>query len=110
MRAFILILATTTVLADKFAVLVAGSNSYDNYRHQADIAHAYTILTEGGIKPDNIITMMADDVAHAIRNPFKGQLFNRPDAADGTPPADVYAAVKVSTRDVRNPRLAASAT
>ena len=26
------------------AVLIAGSNGYDNYRHQADICHAYNIL------------------------------------------------------------------
>ena len=80
--------------AEKYAVLIAGSNGWSNYRHQADIAHAYTILTEGGISKENIITMMYDDVAHAWRNKFKGQLFNRPDADDGTAPKDVYAAVK----------------
>lgn len=26
---------------DHWAVLVAGSQGYDNYRHQADICHAY---------------------------------------------------------------------
>jgi legumain len=79
---------------ERFAVLVAGSNSFQNYRHQADIAHAYKILSDGGLKRENIITMMADDVAHHWRNPFRGQLFNAPDAADGTPPDDVYAAVR----------------
>ena len=27
--------------SDHWAVLVAGSNTYGNYRHQADVAHAY---------------------------------------------------------------------
>jgi len=27
--------------SDHWAVLVAGSNTYANYRHQADIYHAY---------------------------------------------------------------------
>jgi legumain len=27
-----------------WALLVAGSNGYDNYRHQADICHAYQVL------------------------------------------------------------------
>ena len=30
--------------SDHWAVLVAGSSSYGNYRHQADIAHAHKIL------------------------------------------------------------------
>lgn len=29
--------------AEHFAVLVAGSNGYWNYRHQADICHAYQV-------------------------------------------------------------------
>ena len=87
------LLAATCCLADKYAVLVAGSKGYANYRHQADIAHAYKILTDGGFKPENIITMMANDIASSPRNPFRGQLFNRPDSG-GTPAVDVYAAVK----------------
>jgi len=63
--------------ADDFAVLVAGSNGYYNYRHQADIAHAYQVLTkEGGIPAENIITMMYDDVAHSDENPIQGNLIN----------------------------------
>ena len=30
--------------SDHWAVLVAGSNTYGNYRHQADICHAYQIM------------------------------------------------------------------
>ena len=71
--------------AAQHAVLIAGSDGYENYRHQADVAHAYapaernlerrrrrfraprrsdagrlryTILTEGGVPAENIVTFM----------------------------------------------------
>ena len=37
------------VSADNWAVLVCGSNGYWNYRHHADVAHAYQIIKKGGI-------------------------------------------------------------
>ena len=63
--------------SDHWAVLVAGSNTYSNYRHQADVAHAYQILKSQGIPAENIIYMAYDDVADNSRNPLKGQLFNK---------------------------------
>ena len=89
-----LLLAGSPAFAAKHAVLVAGSNGFHNYRHQADIAHAYSILVKGGVPADNIVVTMFDDIAHALKNKFKGQLFNRPDAPDGTAPPDVYGPVK----------------
>jgi legumain len=91
-RALLVALAAAPVLvsADKYAVLIAGSSGWSNYRHQADVAHAYTILTQGGVKPENIITFMYDDIADNFQNKFKGQLFNQP----GSAPVDVYAALK----------------
>ena len=61
------------------AVLVAGSKGFSNYRHQADIAHAYQLMLKNGIPAENIVVMMYDDVANARQNPFPGQLFNHPD-------------------------------
>jgi len=75
-------------------VLAATSNTYSNYRHQADVAHAYQVLKEGGIPEDNIITFMYDDIANARQNPFPGKLFNAP-TPKGTPGRDVYAGVKI---------------
>jgi len=73
-----------------WAVIVAGSKGYDNYRHQADTCHAYNILrTSGGYSEDRIIHMAYDDVATDKRNPYYGQVFNRPSMfGEGT---DVYA-------------------
>jgi legumain len=44
-----------------WALLVAGSKDYGNYRHQADVCHAYQILHAHGIPDENIIVMMYDD-------------------------------------------------
>uniref|UniRef100_A0A1B6IKU8 legumain n=1 Tax=Homalodisca liturata TaxID=320908 RepID=A0A1B6IKU8_9HEMI len=60
------------------AVLVAGSNGYDNYRHQADVCHAYQILHSNGIPDENIIVMMYDDIANSTENPEQGVIINRP--------------------------------
>jgi legumain len=72
-----------------WAVLVAGSKGFWNYRHQADICHAYQIMKNNGIPEDHIIVFSYDDVATSSNNPYPGQLFNRPDGED------VYAGCKV---------------
>jgi len=65
--------------AENWAVIVAGSNGYSNYRHQADACHAVQVAKAGGIPEDRIITMMYDDIARNQENPFPGKLFNKPD-------------------------------
>jgi legumain len=62
-----------------WAVLVAGSNEYYNYRHQSDVFHSYQILLKNGIPKKNIIVFAYDDIANHSENPFKGQVFNTPD-------------------------------
>ncbi len=52
--------------AANWAVLVAGSNGWYNYRHQADVCHAYQILHKNGIPDSNIVVMMYDDLAKNI--------------------------------------------
>ncbi|KAH8098258.1 cysteine-type peptidase [Aureococcus anophagefferens] len=73
-----------------WAVIVAGSNSFANYRHQADACHAYQIMKKNGVPESNIILMMYDDIAGNAMNPYPGQVFNKPTAA-GVPGVDVYA-------------------
>lgn len=77
--------------AANWAILVAGSEGFWNYRHQADVSHAYQIMKKGGIPEDHIITMMYNDVANDEWNPFPGQLYNHP--GDDSP--DVYDGVVV---------------
>ncbi|XP_049373615.1 vacuolar-processing enzyme-like [Solanum verrucosum] len=66
----------------KWAVLVAGSNGWDNYRHQADVCHAYQLLKNGGLKDENIIVFMYDDIAHNRENPRPGVIINNPHGND----------------------------
>lgn len=85
--------ALLSVNAANYAVLVAGSNNYYNYRHQADVFHAYQSLISRGFNPNNIITFAYDDIANSRSNPFPGQVFNFP--SPSAPGKDVYAGVKI---------------
>ncbi|MBQ7769447.1 MAG: ABC transporter substrate-binding protein [Oscillospiraceae bacterium] len=59
-------------LKDNYAVLVAASEGWQNYRHQADVLGMYHYLKGMGYDDDHIILIMADDIAHNERNPLKG--------------------------------------
>ncbi|KAE8708308.1 Vacuolar-processing enzyme [Hibiscus syriacus] len=74
-------------LETKWAVLVAGSSGFGNYRHQADVCHAYQLLRKGGLKEENIIVFMYDDIAMNELNPRPGIIINHPQGED------VYAGV-----------------
>ncbi|XP_027348046.1 vacuolar-processing enzyme delta-isozyme-like [Abrus precatorius] len=62
----------------RWALLVAGSKDYENYRHQADVCHAYQLLKNGGLKDENIIVFMYDDIASNPENPRPGVIINKP--------------------------------
>ena len=62
--------------------LVAGSNGWYNYRHQADVCHAYQIVHDHGVPDDHIIVMMYDDIAYNIENPTPGKIINHPNGTD----------------------------
>jgi len=78
-----------------WAVLVAGANTWDNYRHQANVAHAFHTLKNHGVQEENIITLMYDDIANSPENPFPGKLYNGPDGENGT---DYYEGLKIDYR------------
>ncbi|KAF7251984.1 Legumain [Varanus komodoensis] len=65
-----------------WVVIVAGSNGWYNYRHQADACHAYQIVHRNGIPDEQIIVMMYDDIAENEQNPTKGIIINRPNGSD----------------------------
>jgi legumain len=93
-RSFAAALLLPVVAAkEHWAVIVAGSNTYSNYRHQADACHAYQIAKTKGIPEDHIILMAYDDIANNSQNPFPGQLFNKPDPTG--PGVDVYAGCNI---------------
>ena len=84
---------TDVAKGDHWAVLIAGSSGYGNYRHQADACHAYQISLKAGIKPEQIILLAVDDIANNQENPYPGKMFNKP-TPQGTPGVDVYAGCK----------------
>lgn len=88
---FLLICLLSACIASKFqgrwprqnstnykAVLVAGSNGWMNYRHQADVFHAYSELIANGISPDDIILFAYNDIAYNDMNPTPGVVINQP--------------------------------
>ncbi|MFH4983902.1 hypothetical protein AB6A40_010611, partial [Gnathostoma spinigerum] len=75
-----------------WVLLAAGSKGFDDYRHQADVCHAYHVLIDHGIPAENIITMMVDDIAYNRRNRYRGKIFN------DYRRKDVYSGVKIDYR------------
>ncbi len=65
-----------------WVLLTAGSNGYENYRHQADVCHAYHVVRGHGVPEENIITMMFDDIAFSKENPEPGKIYNAPNGPD----------------------------
>ncbi|XP_026155023.1 legumain [Mastacembelus armatus] len=65
-----------------WVLIVAGSNGWYNYRHQADACHAYQIVHKNGIPDEQIVVMMYDDLAQNEENPTPGILINRPNGTD----------------------------
>ena len=61
-------------LKGNWALLVAGSESWKNYRHQADVLNMYQILKYMGYDDDHIVLIMKDDIANNAENPNKGQV------------------------------------
>lgn len=66
-------------LDQKWALLVAGSSEWKNYRHQADVLEMYQILKGQGYDDDHIVLIMEDDIANNPNNPNKGVVQVRPD-------------------------------
>ena len=85
----LLSLLAMSICAENYAVLVAGSKDFVNYRHQSNVYHTYQVLVQKGMKPENIIVMAYDDIANNSRNPFKGKVFNKPNGPD------VYEGIKI---------------
>ena len=59
-------------LKDNYAVLVAASQGWKNYRHQADVLGMYHYLKGMGYDDDHVILIMADDIAYNEKNPSQG--------------------------------------
>ncbi|ETM34062.1 hypothetical protein L914_18770 [Phytophthora nicotianae] len=96
------LLTYSPVNAEHWAVIVAGSNGYSNYRHQSDACHAYHVVRRHGIPAENVVLMIYDDVAWHESNPYPGQLFNKPTTKNAShadvQPVDVYKGCNIDFR------------
>lgn len=52
---------------------------------EADVCHAYQILKKGGLKDENIVVFMYDDIAYNPSNPFPGVMKNNPNGENVYP-------------------------
>lgn len=63
------------LIAHNKAVIVAASSEWSNYRHQADALDMYHYLKSQGFQEDDIILIMADDIANNPKNPYPGAVY-----------------------------------
>ncbi len=59
---------------DNWALLVAGSDTWENYRHQADVLNMYQILRRNGYDDEHIVLIQEDDLAFNPANDHPGQV------------------------------------
>lgn len=68
--------APTTLVYDSlknnWALLIATSEGWNNYRHQADVLNMYQILKRNGFDDRHIVLIQADDIATNSNNPTPG--------------------------------------
>lgn len=58
----------------QWALIVATSTSWKNYRHQADAFAMYQVLKRHGYDDDHIVLIVSDDYAYNPNNPTPGEI------------------------------------
>jgi ABC-type branched-subunit amino acid transport system substrate-binding protein len=66
-------------LSGRYAVVVGTSDTWSNYRHQADALAMYQLLKRHGYDDDHIMLIIADNIAYDARNLYPGVVRVRPD-------------------------------
>ena len=69
-------------LNDRWALLVAGSKEWPNYRFQADVSAMYQILKKAGYADDHIVLIMEDDLANNAANTLEPGIVRVSDDGD----------------------------
>lgn len=65
-----------------YALIIAGSSGWENYRHQADALEIYQLLKRNGLDDSRILLIAEDDIAGNEMNPYPGQVFTTGDKTD----------------------------
>lgn len=66
-------------LEDNYAIIIAASDSWMNYRHQADALVFYQLLKHRGYDDDHILFIAEDDIAYHRNNPNQGVVVHTED-------------------------------
>lgn len=66
-------------LKEHYALVVAATSGWDNYRHQADALAMYQLLRSQGYDDDHIFLIMEDDIAGSPYNLNSGEVRVTPD-------------------------------
>lgn len=66
-------------LHDRWALIVAGSQGWSNYRFQADALAMYHVLKNHGYDDSHIVLIMEDDIAHNPKNKYPAEIKTKPD-------------------------------
>lgn len=72
-----------------YALILAPSAGWENYRHQADACAFYQLLKAGGLGDDHILMVVEDDIAFDTRNLYPGIVRTSPSGEN------VYSGVRV---------------
>lgn len=76
-------------LEENWAVVISTSDTWANYRHQADALAMYQLLKRHGYDDDHIILIMEDNIAYNSHNLYPGIVRTSPDGEN------LYVNVKV---------------
>lgn len=69
-------------LGNKWAVIVASSIGFENYRHNADALAIYQTLKRNGYDDNHILLIINDAVANDTHNPFRGVIKSTSDGVN----------------------------
>lgn len=90
-------------LKEQWAVLVCGSEGWNNYRHQADVLNVYQMLKKEGIDDSRIILIMRDDIAYHEKNLYQGRISVTPDGENLYEDVEIdYRADTITVKDIQD--------
>ena len=70
-------------LKDNWAMVVGTSDTWENYRHQADALAIYQMLKRHGYDDDHIVLILADNIANDPQNIYPGEVYVKPKSEGG---------------------------
>jgi ABC-type branched-subunit amino acid transport system substrate-binding protein len=91
---------------DSWAVVIATTMGWENYRHQSDALAIYDHLKKNGMSDDKIILFLTDDVQRDEKNPIKGNVHHAVGGKNLRENASIdYSGSNVTVQNFRNALL-----